>query len=75
MIVVGLIESDVIFGVDGEVRSVNIVALEDHIENFGLVHSALLHKVDDLVLDHNSVVNVVVKLNLHFVFQLARLVQ
>ena len=72
---VGLIESDVILGVDREVRSVNIVSLEDHVENFGLVHSALLHKVYDLVLDHHSVVDVVVQLDLDLVFQLARFVQ
>ena len=41
MIMVGLIESDGILGVDREVRCVNYVTLEDLIENFGLLHSAL----------------------------------
>ena len=75
VVVVRLVKSDVVFGVDNEVRSINVVALEDHIEDLWLMHSALLHKVYDLVLNHNSVVNVIIKLNLHLILQLSGLVQ
>ena len=75
MVVRGLVESDVVLGVDDESRGVDVVPLEHHLENFGLIYSPLLHKVYDLVLHHDRVVNIVVQLYLHLVFQLARLVQ
>lgn len=75
VIVVGLVESDVVLGVDDEIRGVNVVALDDHVENFGLMHSTLLHKVNDLILNHNSVVNVVIQLNLDLILQLTSLVE
>ena len=75
MIVVGLVESDTVISIDNEVAGVYVVALEYHIEYLWLVNSALLHEVDSLVLHNNSVVNVVIELNLHFVLQLSCLVQ
>ena len=75
VVVVGLIESDVVLGVDDEVGGVDVVALEDHVEDLRLVDGALLHEVDDLVLNHHRVVHIVVQLHLHFILQLTRLVQ
>ena len=50
MVVIRLVEADVVFGVYGEVAGVNVVSLHDLFENFGLVNSSFLHKVNDLVL-------------------------
>ena len=75
VIVVGLVESEIVLSVDDEVRCVNVVALNDHLKDLRLMHGALLHKVDDLVLDHHSVVHIVIQLHLHFILQLSCLVQ
>ena len=57
--------------VDDEVGGVNVVALHDHLENFRLVHRALLHELDHLVLHCDCMVNVVVKLDLELVLELS----
>ena len=57
--------------VDGKVARVNIVALHNHLEYFGLMNSTLFHEVDDLILDCDGVVNVVVKLHLKLVLKLS----
>jgi len=73
VVVVGLVESDVVFGVNNEVRSVNVVALENHIEDFWLMHSALLHEVYYFILDHYGMIDVIIELDLQFILQLAGL--
>ena len=60
-------------GVDREVRRVDVVALQHHLENLRLVHCAFLHKVDDLVLVVDRVIHIVVELSHHLVLQLAGL--
>lgn len=60
-------------GVDCEVRCVDVVALQHHLENLRLVHCAFLHKVDDLVLVVDRVIDIVVQLSHHLVLQLAGL--
>jgi len=44
-------------------------------KDFRLVDSALLHEVDNLVLDSDGVIDVVLELDLHFVLELARLLE
>jgi hypothetical protein len=61
--------------IDGEVASVDVVALHHHFENFGLVDCALLHEVDDFVLYGHSVVHIVVQLHLELVLELTCLLQ
>jgi len=61
--------------VDFEVTCVDIVALHHHLEHFRLMHCALLHKVDYLVLHCDRMVHVVVQLHLKLVFQLPVLLQ
>ena len=56
--------------VDRKVTRVDVVALNDHLKYFGLVHRTLLHKVNDLVLDCDGVVHVVVELHLDLVLEL-----
>ncbi len=57
--------------VDLEVSGINMVAFDDLFEYFWLVDSALLHEVDDLVVDIDTLVHVVLKLNLYFILELA----
>ena len=64
---VGLVESNTVISIDGEVASVYVVAFHDHFENLRLVNSTLLHEVDNLILHHHGVIDVVIKLNLHLV--------
>lgn len=70
VIVIGLVESDIVLSVDNEVGGVNVVTLHDHLEDLWLMDGTLLHKVDNLILNHNCMINVVIELNLNFVFQL-----
>lgn len=74
MVVAWLAESDVVLSVDNEIAGVDVVSLKDLFEDFGLVHSALFHEVNDFILYDDCMVNVVVKLNLHFVLKLSCLV-
>jgi len=73
--VVGLVESDRVVSVDREVSGVDVVALEHHLEDLWLVHSALLHEVYDLVLHDDCMVNVVIQLHLDLILKLAALVK
>lgn len=75
VVVSWLVEPDRVVGVDGEVTGVDVVALENHLEYFRLVHSSLLHEVYHLVLLGNSLFHVVVKLHLHFILKLTCLRQ
>lgn len=54
-------------GVDLKVRGVDVVAFHYHLEDFWLVHCALLHEVYDLVLHRYGVVYIIVQLNLKLV--------
>jgi hypothetical protein len=56
--------------VDRKVGSVDVVALNHHLKYFGLMNSAFLHKVNDLVLDCHGVIHVVVELHLDLVLEL-----
>jgi hypothetical protein len=75
IVVVWLLESNVVRGVDFKVASVDIVTLHYHLEHFRLVHGTFFHKVDYLVLNGDGVVDVVVKLHLKLVLQLSVLLQ
>ena len=75
-IVVGwLMESNRVVSVDNEVRGIDIVAFKDHFEDLWLMHGTLLHELNNLILLSNCVIDVVVKLSLHLVFQLSGLCQ
>lgn len=67
--------SQIVLGVDDEVAGLNVVSPQNHFEYFWLVHSSLLHEVDDFVLHSDVVVDVVLKLHLHFVLQRTVFVQ
>lgn len=75
VVVVGLVESDGVISVDGEVSGVNVVSLHDPFKDLGLMNSALLHEVDSLVLHHHGVVDVVVQLHLQLILELTSLVE
>ena len=45
-------------GVHREVTRVNVVALEHHLQNLGLMHGTFLHQVQNLILLSNGVVRV-----------------
>jgi len=64
-----------VVGVDREVSGVDVVSLEDHLQNFRLMHGTFLHQVQNLVLLSNRVVDVVVQLELHLVLKLSVLLQ
>mgnify|MGYP003330991012 FL=1 len=64
-----------VVSVDGEVASVDVVSLEDHLEHLRLVDSAFLHKVDDLILLNDGMLCVVVKLALDLILELTALLQ
>lgn len=66
-----LVEPDRVVRVDREVTRVDVVALQNHFEYFGLVHSSLLHEVDHLILLGDGLIYIVVELNLHLILELA----
>ena len=61
--------------VDDEVTRVDVVAFQDHFEDFGLVHRAFLHERDDLVLHSDGMVDIVIELHLHLILQLSVLLE
>lgn len=73
MVVVGLVEPDVVLCADGEVTGIDVVTLHYHFENLWLVDLTFLHEVDDFILDHNSVIDEVLDLNLELVLKLSLL--
>ena len=75
IIVVGFCKANIMGRVNGEVLRVNIVALHDHVKYFGLMHGALLHEVNDLILHIDRLIDVVVQLHLQLVLQLSILLQ
>lgn len=60
VVVAGFVESDVVLGVDHVVGGVDVVALKHLLKHLWLVHCALLHEVNDLILDDDGLVYVVV---------------
>ena len=72
---VRLVESDTMICVYAEVTCVDVIPFHNHLEDLWLVYCALLHEVYDLVLNHNRVIYVVIKLNLHLVLQLTGLIK
>ena len=70
-VLVWLIEAQRLLRVDHEVTRVNVVAFHDHFEYFGLVYSSLFHEIDDLILHSDRMVDIIVKLHLHLILQLA----
>lgn len=70
----GLAMPDGVISVDNEVRGIDVVAFCNHLEHLGLVNCTFFHKLDDFVLMGDSVINVVVQLDLDFVFELTGLV-
>lgn len=73
MIMIRLIESDVVLGVDNEIASIYIVPFHHHVKHFGVVDSSLFHEIDSFILNHDSMVNVVIELDLEFVLELTLL--
>jgi len=67
VVAVWFTEPDVVLSVDSEVTRVDVVALHHHLEDLWLVDSALLHEIDDLILHHDGMVNIVVQLHLNFI--------
>jgi len=75
-IVVGwLMESNRVVSVDYEVGGIDIVAFKHHLEDLWLMHGTLLHELNNLILLSNCVIDVVVELGLHLVFELSSLCQ
>jgi len=70
MVVIRFIESDIVLSINNEIACVNVVSFHDHIKYFWLMNSSFFHEVDGFILDHESMVTIVVQLNLEFVFQL-----
>jgi hypothetical protein len=70
-VLVWFVETHVVFCVDCEVACVNVVPFHDLFEYFWLVYRALLHEVDDLVLNRVVVVLVMVQLYLQFILKLS----
>lgn len=62
-------------GVYHEVRGVDVISLQHHLEHFWLVNRAFLHKVHDFILLGYCVINIVVYLNLNLILELAGFVQ
>jgi len=62
-----------VIGVDGEVASINVVALEHHLEDFWLMNCAFLHETDYFVLLRDCLLDVMVQLHLDFVLDLTGL--
>ena len=74
-VVVWFGEAQRLLCIDDEVARVNVVAFQDHFEDFGLVHRAFLHERDDLVLHSDGMVDIVIELHLHLILQLSVLLE
>ena len=70
-----LIESDVMSCINYEVSSINIVTLHNHFEYFWLMNCSFFHKVNNLILYHDRMINIVIHLNLDFIFKLPSFIQ
>lgn len=68
-------ESDRVVGVDDEIRCINVVAFQDHLEHFWLMDCTLLHELNDLILLSDRLFDVVIQLSLDLVLQLTSLGQ
>lgn len=75
IIVVGFCKANIMGRVNGEVLRVNVVALHNHVKYFWLMHGALLHEVNDLILHIDRLIDIVVQLHLQLVLQLSILLQ
>lgn len=75
VVVVWFIESNRVVSVDNEIASIDVVTLEYHFEYLRLMHSAFLHEIYDFILHHDSVINIVIELDLHFVLELTSLIE
>mmetsp|Transcript_18165 Transcript_18165/g.31060 ORF Transcript_18165/g.31060 Transcript_18165/m.31060 type:complete len:302 (-) Transcript_18165:38-943(-) len=75
VVIGGLVSSDGVVRVDGEVGGVDVVASKRHLEELGVVDDALLHEGDDLVLVSDAVVDVVVELHQYLVGDLTALIE
>ena len=75
VVVGGFIESDVVFRVDNEVTRIDIITFKHHFEYFWLVHCSLLHEVDNFILNHDCMIDVIIQLHLHFILKLTILLQ
>ena len=70
-----LVESDRVVGVDDEVRCINVVAFQDHLEHFWLMDCTFFHELNDLILLADVLIDVVIQLHLGLVLQLTSLGQ
>lgn len=61
--------------VDGEVRCVNIVTFQDHLEDFRIVDSSFFHEVDDFILLSDRMVHIMIDLDLNLILELTSLVE
>ena len=68
-------KSDGVICIYDEVRGVDVVAFQDHLEHFWLMNGTFFHEVDDLILDDNSMVDIVIKLYLNFILELTSFVE
>ncbi len=60
VIVIRFVESNIILCINNEITGIDVVALKYHLEDLWLMNSALLHKVNNLILNNNSVVDIVI---------------
>ena len=74
MVVIGLIESDIVFRVDLEVTGINIIALQNLLEDLWLVDGPLLHEVNDFVLHSDGMIDIIIELDLDLILQLTSFV-
>ena len=70
----GLTVSNRVISVNNEVRCIDVVTLAYHLEDLGLMNGTLFHKLNNFILMSNGVIDIVVQLNLNFVFELTGLV-
>lgn len=56
--------TEIVLGVDDEVGGVDVESFDHPLKELGLMHDALFHEVDDLVLNCHKVLDPVIKLHL-----------
>ena len=70
-VLVGLVMTHGLRSVHLEIARVDIVPLQHHFEDFRVVHCSFFHELNALVLNSDGVIDVVVKLDLDLVLELA----
>lgn len=70
----GLTVSDRVISVDNEVRGIDIVTFAYHLKDLWLMNCSLFHKLNNFILMSDGMIDIMVQLNLNFVFELTSLV-